>query len=199
MKIYLLGGRPCSGKTTIAYKLGQKYNIDVKYLDVYAQKLIDNSTPKTPNIFSWKGISLTQAMNGSPEVLFDTYLKAYDEMIPFFLDMISKLESKKIILEGSILTPKFVSLLEKQYDTQVCYLLTDDNFVREQYIKRDYAQDMIKELNGKQSLENLLQRDSIFAKYIIKEIKKYNYPSLEIHNKSEPQVNISLVEEILNL
>lgn len=199
MKIYLLGGRPCSGKTTIAYQLGQKYNIDVKYLDVYAQELIDNSTPKTPNIFSWKGISLTQAMNGSPEVLFDTYLKAYDEMIPFFLDMISKLESKKIILEGSILTPKFVSLLEKQYDTQVCYLLTNDNFVREQYIKRDYAQNMIKEVDGKQSLENLLERDSIFAKYIIKEIKKYNYPSLEIHNKSEPQVNISLVEEILNL
>ena len=199
MKIFLLGGRPCSGKTTIAYQLGQKYNIDVKYLDVYAQELIDNSTPKTPNIFSWKGISLTQAMNGSPEVLFDTYLKAYDEMIPFFLDMISKLESKKIILEGSILTPKFVSLLEKQYDTQVCYLLTDDNFVREQYIKRDYAQNMIKEVDGKQSLENLLERDSIFAKYIIKEIKKYNYPSLEIHNKSEPQVNISLVEEILNL
>lgn len=199
MKIYLLGGRPCSGKTTIAYKLGQKYNIDVKYLDVYAQKLIDNSTPKTPNIFSWKGISLTQAMNGSPEVLFDTYLKAYDEMIPFFLDMISKLESKKIILEGSILTPKFVSLLEKQYDTQVCYLLTDDNFVREQYIKRDYAQEMIRQVGGKQSLENLLQRDSIFAKYIIKEIKKYNYPSLEIHYNSEPQVNMSLVEEILNL
>jgi len=199
MKIFLLGGRPCSGKTTIAYQLGQKYNIDVKYLDVYAQELIDNSTPKTPNIFSWKGISLTQAMNGSPEVLFDTYLKAYDEMIPFFLDMISKLESKKIILEGSILTPKFVSLLEKQYDTQVCYLLTDDNFVREQYIKRDYAQNMIKEVDGKQSLENLLERDSIFAKYIIKEIKKYNYPSLEIHNKSEPQVNISLVEKILNL
>ena len=57
MKIYLLGGRPCSGKTTIAYKLGQKYNIDVKYLDVYAQKLIDNSTPKTPNIVKVKSVS----------------------------------------------------------------------------------------------------------------------------------------------
>ena len=199
MKIYLLGGRPCSGKTTIAYELGQKYNMDVKYLDVYAQELIDNSTPKTPNIFSWKGISLTQAMNGSPEVLFDTYLNAYDEMTPFFLDMLSNLDSQKIILEGAILTPKFVSLLENQYETKVCFLLTDDDFVREKYIKRDYAQEMIRQVGGKQSLENLLKRDSIFAKYIVKELKKYNYPSLEIHNKSEPQVNMSLVEGIFNL
>ena len=37
MKLYLLGGRPCSGKTTLAYNLGNIHGIDVEYLDVFAQ------------------------------------------------------------------------------------------------------------------------------------------------------------------
>jgi len=37
MELYLLGGRPCSGKTTLSYYLGQKHKIEVKYLDVFSQ------------------------------------------------------------------------------------------------------------------------------------------------------------------
>ena len=51
MELFLLGGRPCSGKTTLSYYLGQKYKIEVKYLDVFAQKCINESTIETPNIY----------------------------------------------------------------------------------------------------------------------------------------------------
>ncbi|WP_425448519.1 hypothetical protein [Dethiothermospora halolimnae] len=51
MKLYLLGGRPCSGKTTFAYHLGEKFGIKVWYLDVFAYEHIEASTIETPSIY----------------------------------------------------------------------------------------------------------------------------------------------------
>lgn len=199
MRLYLLGGRPCSGKTTLAYNLGKKYNIDVEYLDVFAQECINKSTPKTPNIYRWKNKDIVEVLQKNPRVLFDEYIRFYEEVFPLFIKHLERLEQDQIILEASLLLPKFTDVLKESFEITVCYLITDDDFVREQYLKRDYVIEMISKPKGREALNNLLERDSLFAKYINSELEKYLLPSLQIKTEVDIKVNIKNIERILGL
>ena len=86
--------------------------------------------------------------------------------------------------------PKFIDYLTELYDVKICYLVTDDEFVKERYVKRDYVEHILTMPNGEIALKNLLQRDSIFAKYILDEIKKYELPKIQI--KSEDDIESAM-------
>jgi len=199
MELYLLGGRPCSGKTTLSYYLGQKHKIEVRYLDVFAQKCIDESTIDTPNIYRWKDNDLVEVLQKNPSILFNEYIGFYEEIFPQLIDELDSIKDKKIILEGSIFLPKFIDVLKEKYDVNICYLVTYDDFVKEKYIKRDYVQDMLTKPNGEIAVANLLIRDSIFANYLSNEIEKYSLPRIDIKSGNDIEEEMSILEKILGL
>lgn len=108
MKLFLIGGRPCSGKTTLAYKLGKKYNMDVTNLDEFTRECINNSTDENPNMYRWKNLNLNELLQKEPLELFCEYVRTYEEMLPSLLRAINKSKMNVSILEGSILLPKLV-------------------------------------------------------------------------------------------
>lgn len=199
MKLYLLGGRPCSGKTTLSYHLGQKHNIEVKYLDVFAQKCIDEATEATPNIYRSKNRELTDVLQKDPNILFDEYVEFYEEMFPLLLNELASYEKSELILEASILLPKFIDYLTELYDVKICYLVTDDEFVKERYVKRDYVEHILTMPNGEIALKNLLERDSIFAKYILDEIKRYELPKIHVKSEDDIESAMNSLEKIFAL
>jgi len=97
------------------------------------------------------------------------------------------------------LLPKFIDALKEKYDVNICYCVTDDDFVKEKYIKRDYVQDMLTKPNGEIAVENLLERDSIFAKYLSNEIEKYSLPRVYIKSGNDIEKEMIGVEKILGL
>jgi 2-phosphoglycerate kinase len=199
MKLFLLGGRPCSGKTTLASRIGKKYSITVDYLDVFAQRCINNSDEDNPNIFRWKNRDLIDVLHKEPMELFFDYLNMYEEMLPFLFEHINSIKKDIVILEGSILMPKFLSQFKEKYEIKVCYLLTDDSFVRERYVKRDYVLEMLKKNTGKKALDNLLERDSIFAKYLVDEIKEFNLPKINIDENISIEDTLKIIEDVLKI
>jgi len=199
MKLLLIGGRPCSGKTTLASQLGKKYNIHVNHLDLFAQECINNSTEQNTYLYTWKDSNLVELLQKEPVELFSDYVKTYEEMLPFLLKAIEMSEEKASILEGSILLPKFIDELKKSHDVKICYLVTDDAFVRERYYSRDYVQDMLKNPNGKKAADNLLNRDSIFSEYIMDEIEKYAFPKIMIHVDNAPETMLKRLEVVLGI
>lgn len=199
MKLFLLGGRPCSGKTTLADMLGKKHFIDVVHLDEFAQKCILNSTEENPNTHIWKNTKLIELLQNTPEKLLNLYLKTYEEMQSHLQREIDNSDKNALILEGSILLPKFVEDLKKKHEISCCYLLADDDFVRERYYKRDYVLKMLEETNGIQAIKNLLERDSLFSEYINNEIKKYCSPRLMINSEKTIESVLHEFESILGL
>lgn len=199
MNLYLLGGRPCSGKTTTAYYLGEKHKLTVWYVDVFAQKYIDESTSQTPFTYEWKTTEMVNILQAKPEILFENYVKSYEEIFPLFLKDLEESGIDNLILEGSLLLPKFINTLKERFDTKVCYLISDDDFVKERYVQRDYVQDMLTKPQGELALKNLLKRDSIFAKYILSEIEKYSLPSLKLDYDTDPNTEIAYLEKLFSL
>ncbi|MFO7656734.1 MAG: hypothetical protein R6W78_06670 [Bacteroidales bacterium] len=199
MKLFLIGGRPCSGKTTLSFKLGRKHNINVDCLDVFAQEFINQSTEDYPNMYNWKDTNLIEMLQKEPKEQYRDYIKTYEEMLPFLLKAIDVSEKKESILEGSILLPKFVEVFKKSHVVKICYLLTDDAFVRERYYSRDYVQNMLNKPKGKKALNNLLLRDSLFSGYINDEIKNFALPKIVIHADDDVETNLKRLEAALGM
>lgn len=199
MKLFLLGGRPCSGKTTLAARFGQKYNIAVDYLDVFAQRCIDASSEDNPNIFRWKNRDLVDVFQKEPKDLFFEYINTYEEMLTYLFEHINGIKKDMVILEGSILLPKFLSQFKEKYEIEVCYLLTDDIFVGERYVKRDYVLEMLKKNTGKKALDNILERDAIFAKYLVEEIEAFNLPTINIDGNIPMEETMKMLEDVFKL
>lgn len=199
MELYILGGRPCSSKTTLSYYLGKQCKIDVFYLDTFAQSCVKNATALTHNIYRWKDRELVDLMQKEPHILFDEYLGFYEEMFPLLEEKLLSIDKDKLIIEASILLPKFIRRLKENFEVRVCYLLTTDVFVEKKYSKRDYVKDMITKPNGRVALDNLLRRDSIFAKYICDELKKYSYPKLDIIKDNDISQTVEELKTILCL
>jgi uridine kinase len=199
MKLFLIGGRPCSGKTTLAEQLGKKYNIGVNHLDLFAQECINNSTEQHTYLYGWKSSSLIDLLQNEPVELFSDYLKTYEQMLPFLLKAIDMSKEKLLLLEGTILLPKFIPKLRKNYDVKICFLITDDAFVRERYYSRPYVQEMLNNPNGEKAVLNLFNRDSIFSEYLNDEIAKHAFHKIVIHADDTIEATLKRLEVVLGI
>lgn len=182
MKLILLGGRPCSGKTTLACRLGELWNMDVIHLDEFARECIDFSTADNPNMYRWKEGGLIELLQKDPGELLNEYINTYEEMLPLLMNKLNTSSRKLAVIEGAMLLPAFIGKFKNSHDVKTCYLLTDDAFVNEKYHEREYVQDMLLKPGGRKAVDNLLERDSLFARYITDEVEKYALPVIFINS-----------------
>lgn len=184
-ELFIIAGRPCSGKTSLTYKLSQKYKIHAEYLDVFAAKAVDQATKDSPELYRWQGWQMVSILSKDPKVLFKEYQGFYRELYPLVEDFILDRKEEQLILESSFFLPEHVKKLQGLFDVRVIYLKTSDDFVRERYVKRDYAVAMAQEDGGQQALENLLQRDRIFADYMYRQAQLNGYEIINLSNDQD--------------
>jgi len=197
MKLFLLGGRPCSGKTTLANRLGKKYHIEVYSLDEFVQDCINHSNEENILLYRWKSLNIIELLQDEPINLFNDYIRIYEIILPDLLQTINTSKRNALLLEGSILLPQFIDYFKKQHDVRVCYLDTHDDFVTEKYLEREYAFNMLKSKNGQIAIKHLLERDSIFAQFINNEIEKNAFTKLMIDADSDIESVLRKLEAIL--
>lgn len=199
MNIYVIGGRPCSGKTTFAYRLGKKSNIKVLYLDVFAHEEALKSSDESPELFKWKTKDMLDILQDKPSKLFIDYLNFYEELFPIFLDYIRTLQIEILIIESAMLLPKYVKILEESFNVKVVYLYTTDDFVKSVYPNRDYALDLVKRVNGEKALNHLLQRDILFSNHLYKSAEDYGYKIIKIDHESGFEEAYQEVEKVFDI
>lgn len=165
-KLFVISGRPCSGKTSMTYKLSLAFNIHAEYLDVLAAKVVDSSKQETPELYRWKDWDLVSILSKEPDILFQKYLVFYGELLPFVIEFIKDHLEDSLILESAFFLPKHIKALAKEFEVTAIFMKTSDAFVRQHYVKRDYVMEMIKQEKGRKSVENLLLRDALYASYV---------------------------------
>ena len=155
MKIIFLGGIPGVGKTTLAYKLALKYNIDkVISLDILKNILKvyeKNEYLRTTTHEAYKIENLE---------IVEGFIKHSLIINNYFYKLIKNFQDNILIVEGATITQDFVNLFK---DDQVCYLNLIIN-KREVLIKR-YKQ-KLKLRKGKwlENIEAILKIDAYLRK-----------------------------------
>lgn len=81
--------------------------------------------------------------------------------------------------------PKYIEILKNDFTVYDIYLNASDQFVDLNYLKRVYAQEMLKSYSGEIALKNLLERDRLYYKYIMDQANIFKSKIINIKDESD--------------
>lgn len=176
-KILLIGGSPCSGKSTLSEYLCSKYNFQYIKVDDYMGKHIDEADEKQhPILYKWKTTPWFELFSREVDVQLEEEINFYYEEWEFLKrDILNDDMGEDLIIEGCGLLPSLVTSLYNK--SHIFYMIPEEKFQIEKYSLRDWAFDILKEADDpKKAFDNWMNRDIRFAKYIKQEAESLYFP-----------------------
>ena len=189
MMLYMIGGSPCSGKSTIASLLARQYQLLHIKLDDLVEEMMSQASADSQPI-----CLLRQDRN--PEEMADEEWRFYEEIFPYVKSYLIKNQDRPLLVEGAGLLPHLVKELECPASSYLCLTPTAD-FQKKHYKQREWVPYVLEgTTNPEQAFENWMQRDILFAQMVRQEAMKLGYPSL-ITDGSQSENQIA--EEVARL
>ncbi len=199
--IYWIGGSTCAGKTTISNALSAKFGLTVYHCDDYIGKHTEKSNAKEhPNLNKITKASWNDILSMNVEDYLNWTTGSFSEEFGMILEDLDKLsDDNPILVEGINLLPKLIKE-EIVNIGQAIWLVADDAFYKKHQIERKELFERIKECsNQEQALQNYMNDDLAFGKYILDDAKKLDFKVLEIVHESDIKKNIELISMYFNL
>jgi adenylate kinase family enzyme len=165
---YILGGSPCSGKSTIAEMLSAKYGFQYYKADDHDSEHMQRAAPdRQPVMVKYSKMSWDQIWSQPVEQLLQDEIEYYHERFPFIRDDLSQLNAETpAILEGAAFLPELI----KQYPVKhenVIFMLPTVEFQLNHYAHRPWIQSILNECNDRnQAFENWMKRDALFGEQV---------------------------------
>lgn len=200
-EIYWIGGSPCSGKSTIAKLLTDKYDFTYYNCDeAYHNHLKRCRSELHPIMTKLKDLSLNDIFSRPVDQQVKEVIKFYHEEFEFILEDITSISlNKPILVEGAALLPENVSPL-LHTKNHGAWLIPTAKFQVEQYSKRDWIQSILEECRTpKQSFENWMNRDIEFAHFINKDAQDRGLKIIVVDGSTTLEENLAIVEEHFKL
>lgn len=200
-EIYWIGGSPCSGKSTIAELLTDKYDfIYYKCDDAYHNHIKRCRSELHPIMTKLKELSINDIFSRPIDQQVEETIQFYHEEFGLILEDISLIASKKpILVEGAALLPENVSPLLHTKNHGV-WIIPTAEFQVDQYSKRDWIQSILEECRDpKLSFENWMNRDIEFAQFINKDAQSRGLKIFVVDGRTTLEENLAIVEEHFKL
>jgi 2-phosphoglycerate kinase len=199
--VYWIGGSTCAGKTTISNALSAKYGLTVYHCDDYIGKHIDKSNAQEhPNLNKITKTSWDDILSMNVEDYLNWTMGSFIEEFGMILEDLYKLsDDKPILVEGINLLPQLIKDNIVNINHAV-WLVADETFYKEHQMKRKELFERVKECyNQEQALQNYINDDLAFGKYILNDAKMLNFKVIEIGNESDITENMELISTYFNL
>ena len=168
-RAYILGGSPCSGKSTLAEMLVAEYGFQYYKADDYESDHMKRSQPDAqPISYKYSQMKWDEIWSQSPEKLLADEMTYYHERFPFILDDLQQFKSEKpVILEGAAFLPELIQPFALKRDN-VVYMIPALEFQLHHYSQRPWIRSILSEcLDPKQSFENWMKRDHLFGQEVM--------------------------------
>jgi shikimate kinase len=200
MKVYYIGGSPCSGKSTVAEMVSKKfeffyYKLDDR-LDEHMKQANKNHKSRCKAYF---GMTSEQIWMRKPEIQFDDEVNIYREIFEYALSDIGKLKVPVVIAEGAGFLPELMKLEDIRESEYICITPTRD-FQIEKYSKREWVSYVLEGCTDKKAaFENWMERDAIFAKYASETAEKNGYKTILTDGMRDASDMLNMVEKAFGL
>jgi len=200
MKVYYIGGSPCSGKSTVAEMISKKfeffyYKLDDR-LDEHMKQAAKNRKSRCVAYF---GKTSEQVWMRTPEIQFDDEVNIYKEIFEYALNDIGKFKVPVVVAEGAGFLPELMKLEGIRENEYICITPTRD-FQIEKYSKREWVPYILESCTDKKAaFENWMERDAIFAKYVSETAEKIGYKTFLTDGMCNPSDILNMVEEVFGL
>ena len=198
--LYMIGGSPCSGKSTLASLLARKYDLlHIKLDDLVDEMMSQASVDSRPICLLRQDRNPEQIWMRNPEEMADEEWRFYEEIFPYVKSCLIKDQDKALLVEGAGLLPHLVKSLEEPAVSYLCLTPTAD-FQKKHYKQREWVPYVLEGTsNPEQAFENWMQRDILFAQMVRKEAQKLGYPSLMTDGSRSEKETAEKIARLLKL
>ena len=200
MVLYMIGGSPCSGKSTIASLLARQYQLrHIKLDDLVGEMMTQASADSQPIFLLRQDRSPEQIWMRNPEEMADEEWHFYEEIFPYVKSYLIKNQNRPLLVEGAGLLPHLVKELEYPTSSYLCLTPTAD-FQKKHYRQREWVPYVLEgTTNPDKAFENWMQRDILFAQMVRKEAMELGYSSLLTDGSQSENQTMKEVARLLKL
>lgn len=200
--IYWMGGSPCSGKSSIAELLCQKFGFTYYKCDDHLERYLKIGLSNHISImekFSRMTLDETWIERNIGEQVEDE-IAFYRASANIILDDINTMiDEKGLVVEGAAITPEFIVSHNIDFDHYVCIVPTKA-FQIDNYKKRDWAKEYLKSISQPQlAFDNWMARDASFAIQVSKQARENNMNIIVVDGSKSIQDNYDIVVEMFGL
>lgn len=180
MTIYVIGGSPCSGKSTVAQALSERYGLHYFKVDDHLERYMkQGAADQKACCASAEAMSPEQIWMREPLVQCQEELSIYEEIFPYIVEDLSKIEGAQgIITEGAVYLPHLAKRCHLPVNRYLSITPTKE-FQVFHYRQREWVPYVLAQCSDKaKAFENWMERDVLFAKAVQQQCHEYGYTSL---------------------
>ena len=183
--VYYIGGSPCSGKSTVAQMLAEKYDLQYYKQDDFLEEYMSKGVKESNSLFEKvASLSKDEMWLRSPALLCEEEISLYEVMFHYSMNTISTLsKGRPIIAEGAGFMPRFMKGSGISRCSYCCMVPTKD-FQIEMYSKREWVSDFLADCtDSKAGFVNWMERDTLFGETVKGEAKELGYKCIIVDGK----------------
>ena len=179
MNTYFIGGSPCSGKSTVAEILAEKYDLYYFKVDDFLEEYTRLGAAKGYVICKkQEDMGPEQIWMREPQLQCEEELTFYEEVFEFVMADLEKINAKGIIAEGAAYLPKLMKKLGVSKDRYLSITPTKE-FQVEHYSQREWVPYVLEGCSDKEkAFANWMERDALFAKEVQRQCAEEEYVSI---------------------
>lgn len=199
--LYILGGSPCCGKSTIAARLAEAYGFYFYELDRDADEMIaraaERGAPCAARVLSYCADEL---WGRDPAEQMADEIALYEEIAGQIRSRLAQLHTHSpIIAEGAGFLPATAQMLG--LDAQHYFCMTPTRaFQYAHYQKRTWVPQVLKACKDKESaFHHWMERDCLFAEAVFAKAQALGYPGLVVDGSLSLAQTLDIVKSAFRL
>ena len=176
-RVVILGGSPCSGKSTVAERFAKEYGAFYYKVDEQLSELIEAAALQgKPTCKSVLQMSPEEIWMRAPELQCREEFRIYMEIAPLVFARIEEIDAGFIIAEGAAYTPE---VMRSQLTAGYITIIPTPEFQISRYRERPWVPKILAGCSDKAAaFENWMQRDILFAEQVKTECAALGVPCI---------------------
>jgi adenylate kinase family enzyme len=184
---YVLGGSPCSGKSTLAERLSAEFNLPYYKVDDHMWRHLEQADPKTqPTMAAYSHMSWDEIWSQPVNQQVQDEFAYYTEQFPMVLkDLLEYVDQAPIIMEGAAFLPELLIKWGVRSD-HAMFLVPSKGFQIDHYSQRDWIQAILDSCQDPdQAFANWMERDHCFGLMVMEQAMDHGYSSIMVDGQKD--------------
>lgn len=200
MDIFYIGGSPCSGKSTIAEALSERYSLAYYKVDdrleTFTSRGAAAGRPVCQRILH---MTADETWMRPPHLQCREELDYYAEITPFVTEELRQLPNQRILAEGAAFLPLLIQAQGIPLTRYIAIILSRD-FQISRYRQRPWVPHLLRDYTDPEAaFANWMERDALFAEDIRRQCMQSGYSCLLTDDSISPEERLAQVAAYFRL
>jgi hypothetical protein len=198
---YLLGGSPCSGKSSVAESLSAEYGLIYYKVDDREGEHFQRCQPgRQPVMYRYSKMTWNEIWSQPVAQLLADELTYYRERFSLILDDLSQFDpNAPVLLEGTAFLPELIN----QYPVnrqRVVFMVPTSEFQTQHYRQRPWITQILNECsNPAQAFENWMKRDELFGLEVVRQAEACGYSVIHVDGLVDLKAQVQATRSLFRL